>query len=274
MKRVSKASFFLLILAVAAATAGCGPKSSSQTPLGQQLEIPDAAPVHAPPAKQGVTAARRRIQNAVTSSGCHAVFGLSTLAAPIRRVEWCKFVKTLAGAAFVGQADYKGQAAIIDYRVHAKSSYPLTAVLIRDKDGLYHIAFVTGGAGEPVADTTAPRDVLQSSVGDVVDALRKRDCSAFAKVMYTGFGPGVSGNQTTICNSLLGSPLPAALAADGSLKPKVYGSNAEFAFLGFDTPVGHYTVVLSTPPAKKTGGGATGNYEYVDSFLTNFKGGS
>jgi hypothetical protein len=250
----------------------CGPKSSEQTPIGQNVKVPrKGSTVSAPPVKEVVADAEKRIKQSVSSSGCKETFGLSVISLSISRTQWCDHVKRqLAPASAVGQASYADQGAVVDYkRSGKKTSYP-TVVLVRDEDGLYHLAFVYGDGTGSVAKSPSDDASLHASAAAVTHALRTRDCATFAKVIFTGFGPGSTGNKSDICRTLRSLALPAALAANRKLAPKIYGANSFYAFLGFDTVVGHFTVVLGrTARGKGANVTARGPYRYIRAYLTN-----
>src|SRR5437588_12190350 len=133
-----------LLAALAVGLAGCGPKSSESVPIGQNVKIPrKGADVSAPPVKEVVADTEKRIEQSISASGCKETFGLSVISLSISRSQWCDHVKKqLAGDKVAGEAAYKDQGAVIDYKHNwkKKASFP-TAVLVRDEDGLYHLAF-------------------------------------------------------------------------------------------------------------------------------------
>lgn len=264
-----------IVVAATATLAACGPKKAEDVPIGKKIHIPrDVPPVPAPPVKEKLDAAEKRIAAAMSASGCSAVYALAPLTTKATREALCVHEKQVAGAPVAASGSYGDQGAVIDYAVKPKGKGPkaktriTTAVLARDSDGLYHLAFVYG-AGGPTASTKVDTAELKSSVGSVTSALRKRNCDAFAKVIFTGFGPGKTGSKSDICNSLRGSPLPAMLAAFPKLTPKIYGGNGQVGFFGLDTTIGHFSVIMARPPKDKGVESTTGPYQFVRAILTN-----
>src|SRR5205807_9588630 len=107
---------------------------------------------------------------------------------------------------------------------------------------LDRLAVFDGTGPGSVAKSASDDASLHASAAAVTHALRTRDCVAFAKVIFTGFGPGATGNKSDICRTLRSLALPAALAANRKLAPKIYGADAWYASLGFESVVGTYTV--------------------------------
>jgi hypothetical protein len=276
---VKRAGAGAALLALTAVLAACsaGPKKAEDVPIGGKTRFPrHGKTIAAPAPKETLAAAEKRIAAAIVSDKCDPVYALAVLTTKTKRHEWCDQVQRLAGATATGSAEYGDQGAVIDYALKTgkgkkAKAHPIEIVAVRDADGLYHVTFVYGRTVPDLSKTKVDQAELQKSADAVTSALRKRDCVAFSKVIFTGFGPGATGDRKTICDSQRASPLPTLLAADAKLKPKLYGGNEQFAFIGYDTVLGHYTTVLARPPKDEKGPTpmTTGPYQFVRAFLTN-----
>ena len=83
---------------------------------------------------------------------------------------------------------------MIDYR---RGERIVSALLVGDADGRFHIAFVDPFLGvKGVGTKPAPQLYVAAERG--VRALRDRDCEAFLEVAYRRFGLG-GGTDTQVC---------------------------------------------------------------------------
>jgi hypothetical protein len=249
-----------IAVAAAAGLSGCGPVAARETPLGASLRFARRyTPAGPPPATEPLGHAIHRI-TATFRRPCDdaSQLALDSAGPESRSAVNCAHLQKLAVLRVAGSEGYDKQAAVVDFEGRRDA----TAVLIRDADGLYHLVLVSGlPRNVRVAGTQADQAQASAAVTKTVDALRRRDCGAFADVIFRGFGVGKSAADATICHTLAHSPLPAALAAFPEIKPQVFGGDRGYEFFGLDTPHRYYTVLLAAQP--------TTGYGFVKAYLTH-----
>jgi hypothetical protein len=221
-------------LVVACPLVGCGGDDSSTTTA-------DASNLPAPKPKEGLDQAQTRVAKALTSGDCQQINELNPVNRPsLDTDERCEYLKRLAGLKVDGAQAYGGAGAVIDYRFGDRI---YSTVLIRDEDGLYHVAFfnpfgITESAGTKYAkafDGTA-RQTLQ--------ALKERDCKAFQEVAFVRFGIGKQ-DEDTICDFVENNAISNQLEdfPDAEFKPA--GGNADYAFYTLATPATRWVLVFA-----------------------------
>jgi hypothetical protein len=151
----------------------------------------------------------------------------------------CVALKRLASLNSTGAAAYPG-GGVIDYSVGSRT---LSAVLIVDSDGLYHIAMLDPFRAEPSVGTKfSPR--FDAAVEQAANALRSGDCQGYLRVAFKRFGVGTL-SAKRLC------PLPkknlfAVISENApSAKLRRLGGNGDYAFYSYGTPSVNYTLVAA-----------------------------
>lgn len=212
---------------------GCG--ATSETP--DETTPPDLEP---PEAKESISEAERRIAKTVSSDDCDAINELNPLSRPqLRTDRRCDYLKRIDGLDVLAAEDYGNLGGVIDYR---RGAGVISAVLIRDSDGLFHVAFLDAFRGEPSAGTKAPPE-FDRAADRAVKALEDGDCEAFLEVASRRFGAGV-GSDSKVCNRIENSRVAAAREASPDAELEPLGGNGGYAFYGLASP-GAYLVIVT-----------------------------
>ena len=234
----------LALLALLAGLAGCGGSDGDPSDV---LDDPprveaDREPVEPPPAKESLADAERRIAEA--GDDCERLFELLPLNTPqeARTPQRCASISRATGGTAVGSEEFGELAAVIDYE--AAPGALASLLLVREADGLYHVAVADGAATAPSTESELDRDEADEAIDATFDALAARDCDALLAVRFQGFGPEATLERGPICEALRRDAIALALEQDPSLRPDLIGGNGEYAFYGLSTPRGHYTFVL------------------------------
>jgi hypothetical protein len=226
-----------------------------------------------PPAShESVEEAEKKIRFLLASDDCDAINELN----PVSRQEFlntearCEVLKRLDGLKVRGMEEYRDAGAVIDY---ASGKRTTSAVLIRDRDGLFHVAFIDSFRGVPSVDTKLAKQ-FDGAADRAVQALADKDCDAFLDVAYRRFGPG-AGSRNQVCPRVEENPIANAFEAYPKAKLKRLGGNEGYAFYSVSTPGAHYTIVLAqqaekgAPPKAPSLPKGAAEYGYVDAYLTN-----
>jgi hypothetical protein len=223
-----------------------------------------------PPDKESIKQAEQRIAKTASSSDCDTVNGLNPISrAALNTEPRCKLLKKAAEPTR-GAAQY-GDAGVIDYKL---GDGTLSALLVRDSDGLFHITYMNPHVPHPTVVTKlAPQ--FNGVATAAVDALRDDDCEAFVKVAFQEFGPG-AGARDQVCAYVSNFPMSKLLQDDPKAEPKLMGGNDTFAFYGLSLRGSFWTLVLAKetpqdrfPPGVKPLPADAPEYGYVDAFRTN-----
>lgn len=183
--------------------------------------------------------------------------------------ERCKILQVVS-TEVVDTAQY-GDGGVIEYELR---DGPASALLVRDADGLFHIAYLDPRVPEPTIGTNLAAEFDQVAQ-QAVDALREGDCDAFLKVAFVEFGPS-SGDKAHTCGYVENFPLAKLLKQDPKIEPELMGGNGTFAFYGLSLPGSFWTMILARQtqedrfpeegdPLPKD----APEYGYLDSFRTN-----
>jgi hypothetical protein len=253
----------LIVLALA----GCGPETGDR-PVPQVK--PNEPRVGPPPAKETLAEAQERIAAAVSAKDCAGIFELVPTSRPsAASPERCEFNKRLAGLDVVAAEEYKDQAAVIDYD---NGPAYATIVLIRDDDGLYHLAILDFTVDEPATEGELNAEAFNESAVKAVEAVRDRDCDAYLAILDRHFGLG-SAPEPEICPKLEreSNTFANAIASDTLAEPKLIGGNGTWAFYGLSTAFGYYLLVFTNQPPTPTAPDAA-PYAFVDGYLVNPRG--
>jgi 4-amino-4-deoxy-L-arabinose transferase-like glycosyltransferase len=230
--------------------------------------------VEPPASRESVKEAKKKITTLLASDECDRINELN----PVSRQQFldtkdrCESLKRLDGLKVRGAEPYGDAGAVIDY---ASGSRTISAVLIRDRDGLFHVAFIDGLRGVPSADTKLAKQ-FDGAAERGVKALANRDCDAFLDVAHRRFGRG-AGSRDQVCPRVDENPIAKLFEAYPKAKTKRLGGNEAYGFYSVSTPGVHVTAVLArqtekgapaeAPPLPK----AAAKYGYVDDYVTNLR---
>ena len=192
-----------------------------------------------PPVDESVDDAVARIEDAVSSGDCETINDLNPLGRPGLATERrCEVLKRLEGLTVVGKAEYGKLGAVIGYERGART---LNVVLVRDADGLLHIAFI-----DPFTGKSATDGDLAKPFAKVADqgaaALAEKDCEAFLEVAYRRFGLG-AGKDRDVCDRVKKNIVAALLERGGEPKALNLAGGSTYAFFGVDTPFSYLTLI-------------------------------
>jgi hypothetical protein len=223
----------------AGSCAGFGDSGSSDA--GEAPPLPDAPKPSGPPAmSETVNEAVERIEHVLGTDDCEQIYALNPLSRPKLATESrCEALRRLAGLDVQAAASYGGVAAVVDY---LRGDRTVSALLVGDADGRFHVAFIDAFRGVPSVGTKrAPQ--LDAAAERAVRALRRRDCAAFLDVAYRRFG-FAGGSDAEVCERVETNPL-AALDRGGKARFERLGGNAGYAFYGLDTRKSYLTVIAA-----------------------------
>jgi hypothetical protein len=270
-----------LVIAAAALVAWLSGDDESENENGSNVQTQGAGgpgeasqqgPMKPPPSREPVKKAEKKIGFVLASDDCDAINELN----PSSRQEFlntqdrCEYLKLLEGLKVRGAEEYGDAGAVIDF---ASGERTISAVLIRDRDGLFHVAFIDSFRGVPSVDTELAKQ-FDAAAERAVKALKNKDCDAFLDVAYRRFGSG-AGDEEQVCPRVEQNPIANAFQAYPKAKVKRLGGNEGYGFYSVATPAVHYTLVLAQqtekgapPKAPKLPKGAA-EYGYVDAYVTN-----
>ncbi len=263
------------VLVAALSVAGC--EGSGDPPLTELEKAPPLNPGQSPgPPKMSETVndAVQRIERVVSSGDCEQINELNPVNRPKLATESrCRALQGLSGLEVQAAAAYGGVAGVVDYK---RGDRTVSALLIGDADGLFHIAFIDAFRGVPSVGTPRARR-LDTAAEGAVRALRRRDCAAFLEVAFRRFG-FAGGSDADVCERVESNPL-AALDPRGKGRLELLGGNAGYAFYGLSTRAAFLTVIVAqqteaglpeTVPEEvaRLPAGAP-EYGYVDALQTN-----
>lgn len=235
-RRLAAATRFATLVAVAALATGCG--GSDDSPPEQPLPLPSGA--GPPKLKETVQEAVQRIESTLSSGDCEQINQLNPISRPSLSTEArCRALQGLSGLEVKAAAAYGEVAAVVDYR---RGDRIVSALLVGESDGRFHIAFIDSFRGVPSVGTPRARE-LDAAAERAVRALRQGDCEAFLEVAFRRFG-FAGGTDAEVCERIPGSPV-ATLDPDGGVRLKVLGGNAGYAFYGIDTRDAYLTVIAA-----------------------------
>lgn len=261
------------LLAVVAV--GCGGSSASED--GDADTVPAAAgtnPQGPPAVSETIDEAVQRIDEVAGSGDCEQVNALNPLSRPkLANPARCEVLKGLSGLEPKAAASYGDVAGVVDY---ARGDRFVSVMLVADRDGLFHVAYVDAFRGTPSVGTKRAPE-LDLAANRAVRALRRHDCGAFLDAAYRRFG-FAGGTDATVCARIERNPL-GALDPHGQARVEALGGNAHYAFYGLDTRNSYLTLIT----AQQTESGVpeavperiaalpkgAPEYGYVDAFQTN-----
>jgi hypothetical protein len=198
-----------------------------------------------------VVDAQRRIAGALATGDCDAINALAPLeqATTLVKANQCRSMKNLTNLEVGGSASYGALGGVIDYKT---TDGVVTAVLIRDADGLFHVAFLNPFNRKPSVGTRLASGFASTAAG-AVRTLRGNDCEAFLGFSLRRFGDGGL-PEPDACNVVRTSRFSTALRESKKARPIPSGGNADYAFYGMPTRAGFFTLVEakesdSVPPS-------------------------
>jgi hypothetical protein len=230
------------LLVVAVCIAGCG-GGDSPASTGGQLPVPDLSSRGAPPANETFEEARTRIDNVIRTGNCGEINALSllTTAAAGDSGELCRSLQAVAGLKALGAADYGDQAGVIDF---AAGDHVLSMVVLRDSDGLFHVAFVSPFNGQTTINTPLATG-FHAAAGRAVAAIRDRDCAGFLAVANRRLGPGTL-PPAQACDAVTApGGLSDLLKGSPKTKPISLGGNGFYAFYAVPTRTAFLALVMA-----------------------------
>ena len=261
--------------------AGCGGSGDSEdettgaeeTTTEQPAPAADAEPLGPPKAKESIQEAEARIAKAVASDDCEIVNELiptsrSQLATEIR----CEYLRRLDGLEVLGSESFPG-GGVIDYQFGDRV---LSAILVIDTDGLYHVALYDPfNPKESVG--TKPAKQFDAAADAAVEALADGDCDAYVAILHRRFGRGAAAPENEICDLVEPNQVQAVRKVDPSAEPESLGGNGSYAFYSLGTPGYNLTLVVARATDEAVPEGVeplpedAAEYAYVDAYLTNRK---
>jgi hypothetical protein len=264
----------LLAVALAAALlAGCGGgKSSSTTGAGASAGQPakPPKPVGPAPARESVQEAEKRIQRLASSNDCDVVNELNLLHRPdLNTKARCESLQGLADLELKDGASY-GDAAVIDYSLGIRT---MSLVLVRQPDGLFHVAFPDYFVAESSVGTKYAQQ-FDRAAQRAVKALRTHDCGLFLANAVREIGPG-SLSKSDACHFVDNNLIASAFSSYSQASIDRLGGNRNFGFFGISATVGYLTLVFAheTPsdylPQGKTLPKDAPAYGFAGVYLTN-----
>jgi hypothetical protein len=264
------------------ALAGCGGSEGAdeetttraetpEGPPGGEAPPPNARPIGPPKAKESIKDAEKRIARTVESEDCDVVNELNPISRePLDSRTRCKYLQRLDGLPVLG-SDSFGGAGVIDYRF---ADRVLTALLIVDTDGLYHVALFDPLNPKPSVGTKFAKQEFGRAVDDATRALADSDCDAYIEVAHRRFGRGAR-PEKEICELIEPNPVQAIRSTDPDAKPEPLGGNASYAFYMLGSPGINFTLVLGRQTDAALPEGidelpkGSAEYAYIDAYLTN-----
>jgi hypothetical protein len=235
-------------------------------------EVGQQALMKPPAAQESIGEAEKKIRFLLASDDCDAINELN----PVSRQEFlntedrCELLKRLDGLKVRGAEEYGDAGAVIDF---ASGKRTVSAVLIRDRDGLFHVAFIDLLRGVPSVDTRFAKQ-FDGAAERAVEALADKDCDAFLDVAYRRPGR-FAGSREQVCTFVEQNPIANAFEAYPKAKTKRLGGNEGYGFYSVSTPGVHYTVVLAeqtekgAPPEAPPLPKGAAEYGFVDAIVTN-----
>jgi hypothetical protein len=240
--------------------------------LGGRPRAPEARPAIAPPPiREGLAEAQSRIANTIASGDCDRINALYA-SVESQTDESCETLITLEQSAASGAQAYGNRAGVVDYSTEPEAA---TMVLVRDSDGLFHIAFVASEESSPTVNTPLAKGA-DAVAAAAVEAMRAKDCEGFLRVANRAGGIGALPKELA-CRAIEVDPIQAGLFNAPDARPRRLGGNAHFAFYGLSTPDSYFTIVLAKSDDSVSGqnqpsGAASSQYRYVASYETNSQG--
>jgi len=241
----------LALLAVSAFVGACGseeeptakqPTSASQEPDADKPPATDEPSLMGtPPVEESIDEAVDRIDDVLRSGDCEKINELNPLGRPQLATEQrCEVLKRLEGLEVAKAAEYGKLGAVINYE---RGLGTVSAVLVRDSDGLLHLAFIDPFIAEPSVGSELAKE-FERVAEQGTKALAERECEPFLELAFRRFGLG-AGEDGEVCDRVETNVVAALLEAGGEAKPVDLEGNSAYAFFGVDTPSSYITVIAA-----------------------------
>jgi hypothetical protein len=250
--------------------AGCGGGQAPAASPAVSHAAKPPKPVGPPPARESVRQAEKRIQRLASSNDCDVVDKLNLLHRPdLKTKAHCDSLRNLAGLKAVGGEAY-GDAGVIDYALGIRT---MSVVLLRQPDGLFHVAFPDYFVGRASIGTKYAHQ-FDPAAQRAVKAMRIHRCGLFRANAVTELGPG-SLSKTDACAFVDHNPVATVFSSYPEASIDRLGGNGNFAFYGIGGPGGYLTLVFAhetrsdyLPNGEKLPKGAPA-YGFAGVYLTN-----
>ena len=194
-----------------------------------------------PPVDETVDDAVKRIEEILGSGDCGKINELNPLGRPALATEQrCEVLKRLEGLEVVDAQQFGKLGGIIGYQ---RGVSTLNAILVRDSDGLLHIATIDPFTGESATAGEFETKFKQVAEQGTV-ALAERDCEGFLEVAYRRFGIG-GGDDGEVCDRVENNVVAVLLERGGDPKPVDLDGGGSYAFFGVDTPASYITLIAA-----------------------------
>jgi hypothetical protein len=270
--RVIGPALCALALLTATALAACGSDDSDSTTAA----TPASGSIGPPPARESIDEAQERIAETIDSGDCDEINALAPIASASAQdtEEHCRSLEALADLEVSDAASYGDLAGVIDY---SAGDHVVSAILVRDSDGFFHIVFTNPFNRSPTVGTPEAKQ-FDAAVKAGLEALKEEDCEAFLEVANPRLGLGTLSKKEA-CQAVRASGFAEILADKRRTRLKPLGGNGSYAFYGLDTPTVYFTIVAakasrevpaslrSSEVAKVPPGAPT--YGYVQAFAVN-----
>lgn len=262
-RRIARSVAISACLLAASTAAGCGGGASS-TGSG-------AATLGAAKATESIGEAQKRIDDALASKDCKRINDLNPLGRPgLSSAQRCAYLSQLAGLTPVGAEEYGDAGAVIDYK---QGDRTIDAVLIRDADGRYRIAFINPFNGRKTVGTPYAHQ-FDAAAHESLKALEGRDCSAYIRVVFRRFARG-STDEQQICAFVDQNPTAKLLETQPDFAFDRAGGSAYYGFYTLGTPSSNSTMILAREQNEGAPAGTpklppgAAEYAYVGIYRTN-----
>jgi hypothetical protein len=272
----ARALALIVALSATAVLAGCGgggdSGSASSGPAGPSQATPYQVvsvgkPVGPPPDREDITAAQRRIASVAASGDCNRIADLYTTGSASGKTQQaCALITQIGATTPTGTESYGNEAGVIDYATLSRGA---TLVLLRQADGLLHIAFSVPHDRSPSAGTPIGKGA-DAVAARAVKVLHDGNCDSFLGLAYREAGVGLLGKPEA-CYVLANDPIHGTTFNAPDARPQLLGGNQYFAFYDLNTPQAYVLMVLARNglQANQPGGPASGPYRYLTSFSTD-----
>jgi hypothetical protein len=272
MTRRAGSAFALAAAGITACVAisGCGGGQPPEASAGASHAAQPPKPVGPPHARESVRHAENRIQRLASSNDCDVVNELNLAHRPdLNTKARCDYLRGLAGLRAVDGEAY-GDAAVIDYALGIRT---MSLVLMRQPDGLYHVAFPDYFvAGSSVGTKYAHQ--FTGAALRTVKALRTGDCRGFLANASRELGPGSVG-KSQACEFVGDNPVATVFSTYQQASIVRLGGDRNFGFFGIASPGGYLTLAFARetpadylPEGRSLPKGAP-RYGFAGIFLTN-----